>query len=386
MVGTSLSTPAPPTMPLTAASRFARPMLLALAAGTPLLAQGTAGSATGGTVDSTLRRRRAQVLPALGSAPETGIHYGITVFALQERPLLDRSRPSVLLASAIRTAKSQSRASVEAERWTRGNDRRIAGTGLWQEYPLPFYGIGDEAPDAAKEIFAQRGVEASASVQQRLVRSLYGQTTLRVVDQSITPDSAGLLGSSGLTGTTGGRIVELALGALDDTRDNLFAPEQGRFVQLSYARSADAVGSDFSYGRLRLDARAYCALGGRGVVAGQLLAIGMDGNAPFDQIALVGGGDIMRGYARGRYRDQWFTGAQMEYRSPVRYRIGGVLFGGAGVVANRASRLTSGELLPTYGAGLRVQIDPAQRTAVRFDYGRGRDGNSGLYIGFNQAF
>ena len=40
----------------------------------------------------------------------------------------------------------------------------------------------------------------------------------------------------------------------------------------------------------------------------------------------------------------------------------------------------------TYGAGLRVQIDPAQRTAVRADYGRGRDGNSGLYIGFNQAF
>ena len=81
-----------------------------------------------------------------------------------------------------------------------------------------------------------------------------------------------------------------------------------------------------------------------------------------------------------------FTGAQAEYRSPAWHRVGGVLFGGAGVVANRAGALSDGRVLPTYGAGLRVQIDPAQRTAVRADFGRGRDGNSGLYIGFNQAF
>ena len=371
------------------------PLLLALSAAlapagsASLRAQAAPGpeaSAGRAGIDSTRGRRRIQVLPALGSAPETGLQYGVTAFAVADRPAMDRARPAVLLASAIRTGKSQTRASVEAERWTRGNARRFAGALAWQEYPLPFYGVGDAAPASAKEIFSQRGIEATASIQQRLVRSLYGQSTLRVVDQAITPDSAGALRASGLAGTTGGRIVELALGALDDTRDNLFAPERGRFVQLSYARSAGALGSDFSYGRLRLDARAYGSLGRRGVVAGQLLAVGVDGNAPFDQLALVGGGDIMRGYSRGRYRDRWFTGAQAEYRSPIRYRVGAVLFGGAGLVADRAGALSGGELLPTYGAGLRVQIDPAQRTAVRFDYGRGRTGNSGLYIGFNQAF
>jgi hypothetical protein len=42
--------------------------------------------------------------------------------------------------------------------------------------------------------------------------------------------------------------------------------------------------------------------------------------------------------------------------------------------------------LPTYGAGVRVQIDERQRTSVRLDYARGHAGASGLYIGFNQAF
>ena len=368
-------------MPPLAASRFALPILLALTA-MPLRAQASAGV----SVDSSLGHRRIQLLPALGSAPETGLQYGVTAFVVSERPPFERTRPFALLAYAIRTAKSQTRVGVEAERWTRGNARRVAGTLVWQEYPLPFYGIGDASPEGAKEIFSQRGIEASASIQQRLIRSLYGQSTLRVVDQTITPDSTGLLRSSGLVGTAGGRIVELTMGLLDDTRDNLFAPEHGRFVQLSYGRSADALGSDFSYGRLRLDARAYRALGRRGVVAGQLLAVGLDGAAPFDQIALVGGGDIMRGYARGRYRDRWFAGAQAEFRSPVRSRVGGVVFGGVGLVADRLGALGDGQLLPTYGAGLRVQIDPAQRTAVRLDYGRGHDGSSGLHIGFNQAY
>ena len=369
----------PPIMLPRRAFRLAARVLLAL----PIVASPAYSQAS---ADSSVGRKRIQMLPALGSAPETGIQYGLTTFAVFERPPLEATRPSAAVAYAIRTAKSQTRFGVEGERWTRGNARRVAGSVVWQEYPLPFYGIGDGAPESEKEIFSQRGIEASASIQQRLVRSLYGQSTLRVLDQTIAPDSVGMLRNSGLTGTTGGRIVELTLGALDDTRDNLFAPKHGRFVQLSYGRSTGALGSEFSYGRLRLDARAYRAVGSAGVMAGQLLAVGVDGDAPFDQIALVGGGDIMRGYSRGRFRDRWFTGAQGEYRSPVRYRVGGVVFGGAGVVASRAGALTEARLLPTYGAGLRVQIDPRQRTSVRFDYGRGLAGNSGLYIGFNQAF
>ena len=59
---------------------------------------------------------------------------------------------------------------------------------------------------------------------------------------------------------------------------------------------------------------------------------------------------------------------------------------GAGLSAPALDALSGRRLLPTYGARLRFQIDQRQRTGVRADYGRGRDGASGLYIGFNQAF
>lgn len=68
-------------------------------------------------------------------------------------------------------------------------------------------------------------------------------------------------------------------------------------------------------------------------------------------------------------------------------RLGAVAFAGAGVVAPSAGDLLSERvLLPSYGIGGRFQLDARQRSAVRVDYGRGRDGASGLYIGFNQAF
>jgi hypothetical protein len=113
---------------------------------------------------------------------------------------------------------------------------------------------------------------------------------------------------------------------------------------------------------------------------------GTTAGASFDQVALVGGSDIMRGYAKGRYRDAWMAAAQVEYRTPFAYRFGAVLFAGAGTVDSTASGLANGRLLATYGAGLRYQLDRGQRTAIRLDLARGADGASGLYIGFNQAF
>lgn len=207
-----------------------------------------------------------------------------------------------------------------------------------------------------------------------------------MLDQDIARDSASdVLRQQQVLGSSGGRVAEVTVGVLRDSRDFVFNPSAGTFAQLSYAVSRDGAASDFSYERLRLDARRYTSLGDGHVLATQLLVVGTTGGAPFDQLALVGGGDIMRGYTRGRYRDAWLSAAQLEYRSPIRRRLGLVAFAGAGSVAAESNALWSTTVLPTYGAGVRVQIDARQRTAVRVDIGRGRQ-STGLYIGFNQAF
>ena len=337
------------------------------------------------STDST-PHRRIQPLPALGSAPETGFQYGATVLAVWQPGAALRTRPTSLTASALRTARQQTRLRAEAEHWTRGNERRVAGSLQWQEFPLPYYGIGDGAPKSAEERFTPKGTEAVLSVQQRVRRAWYATAGVRHLDQVITSSATGALRTGLITGSRGGVITEFTGGVLADTRDNLFAPRSGTYSQLTYARAMRGTWSHFTYGTLKLDARAYREVGHGHVLATQLQLVNVDGTAPFDQLALVGNSDILRGYARGRYRDRAVGAAQLEYRSPIRHRLGGVLFAGAGSASPAVSSLLSHTLLPTYGAGLRVEIDHRQRTGIRADYGRGRDGASGLYIGFNNAF
>jgi Omp85 superfamily domain len=388
-VGRSLpefNAPLPVTTMMNLTSRHAAitalPLLLALATALPAQVAPT---------DSTVGRRRIQPFPALGSAPETGLQFGLTVLSVFEPPAMRHARPASLVATALRSTKGQTRLSVEGERWSANNDRRLQGLLAWQKFPLPYFGLGASAPERAKELYTPTGVEATASVQQRVRGAWYALATARFISQDITPDSSTgeLALNTRLVGRTGGRVSELGVGVLRDSRDFVFNPTRGTFAQLTYAVSASAIGSEFGYERLRLDARKYAALGGEHVLAMHAQLIGTTGEAPFDQLALVGGGDIMRGYTRGRYREAWFTAAQIEYRSPIRRRLGAVAFAGAGTVAPNAGGLldmAEGTLLPTYGAGARIQIDARQRTAVRVDYGRGTKGASGLYIGFNQAF
>jgi hypothetical protein len=327
-----------------------------------------------------------QPFPAIASAPETGIQLGLTMLAVFEPPANRRARPASIVPTVVRSAKGQTRASVEGEYWTRENARRLWGSVAWQRFPLPYYGVGDQTRETAKETYTPEGIDAQATVQQRVRGSWYGLVTARLIDQTITPDtSRGVLRTNTVTGATGGRVGEAGVGLLRDSRDAVFNPHRGMLAQLTVTASRSALGSDFSYLRRRLDVRQYVPVASS-TLALHYLGVWIDGDAiPFDQLNLVGGGDMLRGYTRGRYRDVTLQAAQAEWRTPIVHRLGAVAFGGMGVLNDRDGT-TRSKALPTYGAGLRVQLDPRQRTAVRVDYGRGRDGASGLYIGFNQAF
>lgn len=363
---------------MTSSSRFIRAALL--------VALGCLPSVGMAQADSSTWRRRLQPFPAVTSAPETGFQLGLTMLAVFEPPAERHARPTSLVPTIVRSVKGQTRAVVDGEYWTRENARRVWGSLAWQRFPLPYYGVGDQTPETAKETYTPQGIEAQASVQQRLRGQWYGLVSARLIDQRITADaSTGVLRARTITGSTGGRVSEAGVGLLRDSRDAVFNPHRGTLAQLTVTASRSAIGSDFSYTRRRLDVREYVPLG-EFTLALHYLGLWIDGDAiPFDQLNLVGGGDMLRGYTRGRYRDVTLQAAQAELRTPIRRRVGAVGFAGAGVLDDR-NRTTGTTTLPTYGAGLRVQIDPRQRTAVRIDYGRGRDGASGLYIGFNQAF
>ncbi|MDB2697577.1 hypothetical protein N9Y29_00225 [Crocinitomicaceae bacterium] len=72
-------------------------------------------------------------------------------------------------------------------------------------------------------------------------------------------------------------------------------------------------------------------------------------------MARVGGDDILRGYARNRFRDNHFAGLQVEYRFPVWWRFGMVVFTGVVDVFRTPNDLSFSNLKYSFDAGIRLQ-------------------------------
>ncbi len=332
-------------------------------------------------------QRRLAILPYVGSAPETGFQYGATLFGV-EQPADSATRASTAQLFAAYTAKGQARIFAEVDRWTPRDEWRLTGRVEWQRFPLPYYGFGDASPSAAEEIYTPKGILLHAAVQRRIRGPLYAHTGYRYQDIKIVGASDGVLIPGTVIGGRGGRVGQLQGGALWDSRDNPFTPEVGAFVQLTGSIATSVVGSEFDFRRLVVDARRYVRVRERQVLALQGVIETTDGAAPFDQVSLVGNSNYLRGYTRGRFRDRHLLSVQAEYRAPIVGRLGGAVFVGAGRIAPTVNELVGGDarLLPSYGAGVRWLLFPRTRSTVRLDYGRGIDGQSGIYVAFNEAF
>jgi hypothetical protein len=95
--------------------------------------------------------------------------------------------------------------------------------------------------------------------------------------------------------------------------------------------------------------------------------------------------DYLRGFGDNRFVDKNVIAFQAEYRIPLFWRLGAVIFTGAGEVFDNLGSLTLGGFKPSAGLGLRMAIirDPKQN--LRIDWAKSID-DSTLEFGFKEAF
>ena len=325
-----------------------------------------------------------RILPVIGSAPETGFLGGATALRVTSGPDAD-TRPSTDQLYAAYTAKQQFRAFVSTDRWTAGNRWGVNAQLEYQRFPQPFFGVGIGAPESAEEWYEARSVLANVTVRRRIARALYGQAGYRYLDTKIRDaEEGGVIARGVIPGAAGGVVSQLLAGGAWDSRDNVFAPASGTFIQATAAYSGERVRRGLRVLALRRGCAAVrstwvgeCSrarpTSRRRRAERRSISCRSSGAA---RHARVRTRPISRSRARGGAGRVPPAG-----RGPVwsrRVRRGGD-------VAPTLSTLTSSTLLPTLGGGARWLLLPKQRTTVRVDYGVGK-GSSGLYIAFNEAF
>ncbi|MEM6522757.1 MAG: BamA/TamA family outer membrane protein [Bacteroidota bacterium] len=327
-------------------------------------------------------------LPVVFSTPETGLGFGALTSGVFNLGSPDDTRSSNIQVLGAYTVNNQIIAQVNNNVFTSSERYNVFGEVSYFNFPILYYGIGN---DTQEESETELGSQVIV-FQQRLLRQVKkghfigGQYRfINLFDVEFSP-SAGLIEED----TTKIRSDEgiysgLGFSYVQDTRDNVLNASKGKYLELSGTFHRDALGSDATFTRYRVDYRRFWTLDETSVFAAQLLGEFNNGEVPFRELALMGGDQIMRGYYQGRYRDKNQVAIQGEYRKQVKPWLGFTLFAATGEVGSSLDDIDIASFKWSAGGGLRLMVNRKERTNIRIDYGFG-NGTTGLYFAFAEAF
>jgi hypothetical protein len=326
-------------------------------------------------------------LPIATYSPETQLGLGVFgahFFRVGGAPA--ETRPSSLAVVGLYTLRSQLIAELIPELYWDEDRAHIWSKFDYRLYPNQLWAIGSDAPDASKETYTEDRWRWQGRVGHSLrgPLSIYGHYDL--VHMTLADEqSGGLLETRRVPGAAGGLTMAYGVALTWDTRDHLLVPHTGAFYDVLLSTAQLKFGSEYTFTTLTCDLRNYIPITRTHTFVTNVLFSVQDGNAPFYLLPKLGGNQLLRGYYEGRYRDNTLALAQAEYRLPLFWRFGAVIFAGLGAVAHEIADLRIQELKWSAGAGGRILLNRDEQLNLRADLGIGQD-TVGLYVSAGEVF
>ena len=331
-----------------------------------------------------------RLYPTLAYAPETNLEIGLTTLYLFQARKDTGNRISELNMFSFFTLRSQYGIWLENALYGHKDKWIILGKIRFQRFPLLYYGIGPNTPkdqpatiDGTNIVFRQRvlrKIGANLFLGPELDYQSLSNTSVEHHPEDLERDVP--IGASGSSNFGVGAAI------VYDNRYNMLNVRKGTFAELGLLTYSDKLGSTYNFTGVNVDIRNYRPVNKRDVLALQVIGNFLTGTVPFNQMALMGGETMMRGYYAGRYRDKNLIAGQAEYRVlPLSFskRIGFALFAGTAVVSSTIPGIRFDNLQVAGGAGIRYLLFPKKDIFVRFDVGVTKEG-VGFYFFTGEAF
>lgn len=325
------------------------------------------------------------ILPGMWFSTDQGL--GVSAMALTYFPLgNDAQRVSELALIGALTSQGDNVLRAEPTMYFQDGAYQLDAKLEVARRSGSYFGMGNDAALAAEEQYRRFRVMSQAGISRRVLDDVYlGLAWDAYWSSELETDAGGMLSSGQVPGTEGGFVAGLGLVARRDTRNRGYAPSSGSLVELGAYVYDPALGSDYRFASLQADARTYLEVAPEHVVALHARGDFRAGAPPFDRLPTAGGSKLLRGIRSGRFRDHQFLGAQVEYRSPMLWRVGGVLFAATGRVAQILAELAAPGWKLAGGGGLRFAVKRSDRVNVRLDAGFTDDGYE-IYVDIREAF
>ena len=170
-----------------------------------------------------------------------------------------------------------------------------------------------------------------------------------------------------------------------DTRDSRINPRQGIAVRGQYEFALQGLsvqGANWNFNKIRFEFSGYHQLFINHIIAFRFWLQQLDGQAPYQEYSVVGGGWTARGYKANRFLDRAMVLTSLEYRFPLWRKLGGVIFSDLGRVYPVLENLGFTDWHSDWGIGLRYYLADF---VVRLDTGFSSEGTR-IFLNFAQVF
>jgi outer membrane protein assembly factor BamA len=326
------------------------------------------------------------LLPLAFYSPETKVGAGLTaIHFFRTAAALDEPRLSNMRMTAVFTQSDEVVVSCVPEIYL-GEKYLLKGSISYLDYVDKYFGVGDATAANASENYTSRDAILLLNFQRELVKGVYAGLVYHFRDTrivSVTND--GLPVQEIVPGSSDGVVSGMGVTASFDSRDNNMFPSRGVYCSATLLDYGRQFRSDYEFTKCEIDLRSYFPVFTSHVIALQNYVKFVNGNAPFQDLPMVGGPNMMRGYYLGRFRDRDLAASQAEYRLPLWRRLSCAEFAGVAATEDRFEDLSFKDLKTTYGFGLRYLVDASKKVNARLDFGFADD-SSGVYLTLLEAF
>jgi hypothetical protein len=330
------------------------------------------------------------VYPTLAYTPETKTEIGLVNLYLFYANQNNKNRLSEINTFSFYTAEKQYGVLLDHAIYGDGDKWFFLGRGKFQYFPMKYYGIGMNTPEEGYDLVSNTNIQ----LRERVLRKIKGNFFIGAEFDFQKMYNVEFSVSNPVdydypTGYKGSSNIGFGMGLVFDNRKNVMNVRKGLFAELAFLNYSKSFGSTNSFVSTQFDFRYFrTGFTPKDVLAVQGSALFNNGDVPFNQMAMIGGESMMRGYYLGRFRDKNLFTSQAEYRFlPFGFskRLGAAAFISTATVAPSAKSLFSSSFKMAGGVGARYLIFKSKDIFVRFDLGFTREGN-GYYFYIGEAF
>jgi hypothetical protein len=337
-------------------------------------------------IDS-LKKVKIGILPTAFYTPETRLGVGSLAYSYfktnSNDTLLRKSNTQSYISY---TLNKQFAFENDYQIWLKSNFIYLSGAADFSKFPEYFYGIGNDTKLSEQLMVSFNLIRLQTKNLVQIKNNLFGGITLNY--QNLYNQDIKLMASDLTTkihGNMGYNASGFGLIIMYDKRNNPLNPSKGSYMEASYTDYKSIKSNVNMFANFTLDARKYATLYKKLIWNANAYFSYNKGEVPYRMLAELGGARFLRGYYKGRFRDNNAFVVQQEFRLPVYKSFGIAAFGGIGSVANTISQFQTNEIHYNYGVGLRIRVNKKENTNIRLDYGFTKDSH-GLYIVFAEAF